>query len=266
MVLASTYARVMRSRLLHFAAWTPVVDPYGVGDYGACRRGVFHKLGNIREFGVEPRVRPGTCSVSLSFVSEGATMVRTVGGALVEAFPAQPVEGTLELELRGDSSIFIRTGKLSETELVGVDAVAGQLLGQRDVNGRAWKQGWRVIRKLYVATDPVILISSERGARFSLSGRAEALAAIEAGRGSAEVSVSSSQADALQITSGSGPVAFDLFRVRLSGHAQVSFDAALPQPESSQQLVGEPELDDEWEDEIDDDDAELFERARAMPW
>jgi hypothetical protein len=258
MVLATTYARVMRARLLHFAAWTPVIDHYEVGDYGACRHGVFHRLGNIREFGVEPLARAGACSVSLSFVSEETTVVRSAGGARVETFPAQSVAGTLELEFRGDSSILIRTGKLSETELVGVDAVAGQLLGRRDANGRAWKRGWRVIRKLYVATDPIILISTERGARFSFSGRVEALAAIEAGRGSGEVSVSSSRADSLQIASGSGPVAFDLFRVRLGGHAQLPFDVA-PQLDSNREPVGEPELDDEWGDEEDDDDAELFE-------
>jgi hypothetical protein len=259
MVLATTYVRIVRSRLLHFAAWAPVIDRYEVGDYGACRHGVFQKLGNIREFGVEPQARPGTCSVSLSFVSDGANMVRTAGGARVDTFPTQSVDGTLELEFRGDNSVFIRTGKLSGTELVGVDAVAGQLLGRRDADGRAWKRGWRVIRKVYVATNPVILISTERGARFSLSGRVEALAAIEAGEGSAEVSVSSSQADSLQITSGSGPVAFDLFRVRLGGHAQVAFDVVAPPRNSNPEPVGEPELDDEWGDEIDDDDAELFE-------
>ncbi|MCX4241077.1 hypothetical protein [Paraliomyxa miuraensis] len=261
MDFASYYAQLIRSRLLHFAAWSPVTDPYEVGDYGALRGGVFHKLGNIREFGVEPRARPGASSVSLSFTSAGATMVRTMGGVRVDAFPAQAVEGTLELALEGESSVFIRTGKLSMTELLGVDAVAGQLVRRRDAGGRKWRLGWRVVRKVYVAVDPVILVSTERGARFSLRGRVDALAAVEAGRGSAELSVSCSKADSLQIVGGTGPVALDLFRVRIGGHAQVSFGAVEPQFGGDAPELGEPELDDEWEDEIPEDEAELFEPA-----
>lgn len=259
MDLASQYAQLVKSRLLHFAAWSPVTDPYEVGDYGAFRRGIFHKLGNIREFGVEPQARLGRSSVSLSFTSAGTTIVRAVGGARVETFPAAATEGELEITCQGDSCIFIRTGELSVTELVGVDSVADRLVGKRDANGRKWALGWRVIRKVYVAVDPVILVSLERGARFSLRGRADALAAVEAGRGSAEISMSSSKADALQIVGGTGPVAFDLFRVRVGGHAQVSFEAGAPPSGPGAPEVGEPELDDEWPEEVLDDEGELFE-------
>lgn len=259
MDLASHYAEIIRSRLLHFAAWSPVTDPYEVGDYGAFRRGIFYKLGNIRELGVEPQVRPGAATVSLSFTSAGATMVRTMGGARVAAFPAQAVEGTLEIDFQGESSVLLRTGQLAVTELVGVDAVAGRLVRARDGLGRKWKLGWRVIRKLYVARDPVILVSSERGARFTLRGRAEALAAVEAGQGSAELSVSCSKADALQIVGGTGPVAFDLFRARIGGHAHVSFEGVEAQGAAQADERGEPELDDEWNEEMLEDEAALFE-------
>lgn len=259
MDLASHYAQIIRSRLLHFAAWSPVTDPYEVGDYGAFRRGVFYKLGNIRELGVEPQVRPGAASVSLSFTSAGATAVRTMAGARVDAFPAQPVEGSLELEFQGESSVFIRTGRLTVTELVGVDAVASRLVGARDGYGRRWRLGWRIIRKLYVATDPVILVSAERGARFSLRGRVDALAAVEAGHGAVELAVSSSKADALQIVGGTGPVAFDLFRARLGGHAHVSFGGVEGRGELEAAARGEPELDDEWDEEVLEDEAALFE-------
>ncbi|MCA9711349.1 MAG: hypothetical protein KDK70_36255 [Myxococcales bacterium] len=259
MDLASHYARIIRSRLLHFAAWSPVTDPYEVGDYGAFRRGVFHKLGNIRELGIEPQTRPGAAEVSLSFTSARATMVRTMGGARVDAFPAQAVEGALEVEFQGESSILLRTGRLAVTELVGVDAVAGKLVCARDGLGRRWKLGWRIIRKLYVARDPVILVSSERGARFMLRGRAEALAAVEAGYGAAELSVSCNKADALQIVGGTGPVAFDLFRARLGGHAQLSFTGGEAHCGSEAPALGEPELDDEWQEEVPEDEAQLFE-------
>lgn len=259
MDLASKYAKIIKSRLMHYAAWSPVTDPYEIGDYGAFRRGIFQKLGNIREFGVQPQTRPGTSSVSLDFTSSGSTMVRTAGGAKVDVFPQEAVEGTLEIDFQGDSSIFVRTGKLSMTELTGVDSVAGQLLRKRDPNGRKWKLGWRIIRKLYVATDPVILVSAERGASFSLSGRADALKAAEAGSGSADLSVSSNKSDSLQILGGTGPVAFDLFKVRVTGRANVSFGTPGQESQDEEPELDAPDLDDEWSDELEDDDAELFE-------
>lgn len=259
MDLASYYAQFLRSHLRHFAAWNPITDPYEVGDYGAFRRGLFHKLGNIRELGVEPHVRPGASEVSLAFTSAGATMVRTKCDARVAGSPAQAVEGTLEIDFQGESSVLLRTGRLAVTELVGVDAVAGQLVRARDGLGRRWKLGWRIIRKLYVASDPVILVSSERGARFSLSGRVDALDAFQAGHGAAELSVSCNKADALQIVGGTGPVAFDLFRVRLGGHARVSFGNVEGRSDSEAAELGVPELDDEWHEEVFEDEAALFE-------
>lgn len=258
MDLANHYAKTVRSQLLHHAAWSPVTDSFEVGDYGAIRKGVFQRLGNIREFGVEPVTRTGSSSVSLDFTSAGTTMVRTAAGAKVDVFPAQPIQGELEIGFQGDSSVFIRTGTLTVTELTTVDSIAGQLLGKRDPNGRTWRLGWRIIRKLYVADDPVILAAAEKGARISLTGRADALARFEAGQGSVGLTVSSKTTASLQILGGRGPVAFDLFKVRLGGQASVSFDLA-GGDEPDEPARGEPELDDEWPDALDDDPDELFE-------
>ena len=257
MELARKYAQIVKSRLLHHAAWSPVTDTYEVGDYGAFREGIFQKLGNIREFGIDPAPKQSTSTVGFDFASSGTTMVRTAAGASVDVFPSQPVEAKLQLDFQGDSSVFLRTSKLTVIEMPSVNAVAGQLHRKRDANGRRWKLGWRIIRKVYVATDPVILMSLERGATFSISGTATALKAVEAGSGSASLSVSSNKANTLQIVGGTGPVAFDLFRVRVGGGAGLSFDVS--RGPSQEDEPAEPELDDEWDDEPEDDDDDLFE-------
>ncbi len=59
MPLAQRYNRVLRRHTLHFAAWSPISDPYAVGDYGLLRNGIFQKLGHIRDFGVQFETEPG---------------------------------------------------------------------------------------------------------------------------------------------------------------------------------------------------------------
>lgn len=261
MDLARKYARIIKSQLLHHAAWSPVTDAFEVGDYGVIRRGVFQRLGNVREFGVEPAARTSASSVSLDFTSTGTTMVRTTAGAKVAAFPTRAdVQGELQIGFEADGSVFIRTGRLTVSELTAVGSTATQLLRKRDRIGRKWKLGWRIIRKLYTAEDPVILAASERGARIALRGRADALGRFEAGKGTVGLTVSSKTTASLQILGGRGPVAFDLFKVRLRD--RVGLGLELPpagEPEC------EPELDDEWPDELDDDPDELCEPgARAQ--
>lgn len=254
MSLARRYNLLFKRKLSHFAAWSPVTDRYEVGDFGGVRNGVFQVLGNIREFGVDPNSTTGPSSVSFSYTSSGAVFMRTQAGLELDVFPSEPLHAELAVEFHGEESFYVRTGELKVIEMPSVDAVAHQLRGREDANGRKWKRGWRVVRKVYVATNPVILASSERGARFCLSGRADALRRLEAGNASAEIGVTSSRAESLEVLGGTGPVALDLFRVRVTGRASVvSFDPNT----SDNEPEDVAEFDDGWPEDLPDDD-ELF--------
>ena len=246
MSLPRRYNRLLRKQLRHYAAWHPVGDPYEVGDFGAFRGGIFVKLGNVEEFGVNPNPQPGAAATKLDFTSSGVTTVRTAAGATVDVFPEEPLEAKLDLTFSGDSSFYLRSTELSVAEMPSVDAVAHQLKGKRDANGRRWKLRWKVIRKVYTAVDPAILASAERDASFTLTGRADALKRLELGHASADISVTSTKSDAIKISGGTGPVALDLFKVRVTGSAGL---------ESVPQLV---DLDDDWADEPEDDPKDAF--------
>jgi len=246
MSLPRRYNRLLRKQLRHYAAWNPVTDAYEVGDFGAFRGGIFVKLGNISEFGVDPNPQPGADATKLDFTSDGVTTVRTSGGATVDVFPDQPLEAKLQLSFSGRSSFYLRSTKLSVAEMPSVDAVAHQLKGRRDPNGRRWKLRWKVIRKVYTAVDPAILASAQSDASFTLTGKADALKRLELGHGSADVNVTSTKSDAVTISGGTGPVAMDLFKVRITGSAGL---------ESVPELV---ELDDGWDDEPEDDPEDVF--------
>lgn len=244
MSLAKHYNVAFKRHLLHFAAWSPLLDAYEVGDYGEFSRGVFQKLGSIREFGVDPGARPGAARVSFSYASTGSTVVRGEGSGA-----GHHMGGSLQLAFEGNDALYVRTQELRVMEMPSVDAVAHQLVRKHDASGRKWSPTWRVVRKVYIATDPVILASTEKQTTFALSGRADAIAGIESGRGSADIEVTSNRANTLQITSGTGPIALDLFRVKLGGHAGLlSFG-----PEHRDGDEMEIDLDDDWDGELEDD-------------
>jgi hypothetical protein len=259
MGLARQYNRAFKQQLGHFAAWNPVTDAYAVGDFGGFRDGVFQKLGNIREFGIQPKIQKSATSVGFSFSSTGTKLVRTAAGVTVDTYPPAAVTGTLAVSFSSEYGFFVRTDKLDVQELEAVDAVARQLARTRDSNGRTWKRGWRVVRKVYVATDPVVLGSLESATNFTLAGKVELLQKLEGGKGSLDLQVSSNKASGLQILGGTGPIAFDLFRVRIGGGAGLSFGIgpdAEPDAEPSEPV--ELELDDDLSVDELDDDAELF--------
>lgn len=247
MTLARRYNALFKRNLQHFAAWSPLVDSYDVGDYGVFRRGVFQRLGSIREFGVDPGARPSATKVSFSYATTGTTVVSGAGAG--QPAVASRASGALELAFQGSDALYVRAGELRVMEMPSVDAVAHALLRTHDASGRQWRPAWRIVRKVYTATDPVILASTEERTTFALSGSAQALAMLGGGRGSADITVRSNRANTLQITSGTGPIALDLFRVGLGGRAGLVSLAPGRQGEAEVEL----DLDDDWDGELDDD-------------
>jgi hypothetical protein len=61
------------------------------------------------------------------------------------------------------------------------------------------------------------LASKEANSTFKLSGKADALRQLELGNASANIGVEATSSSAQKIVGGSGPIALDLFRVRLLG-------------------------------------------------
>lgn len=255
MSLARKYNALFKRHLRHFAAWSPVTDRYEVGDFGVFRGGVFQSLGNIREFGVDPQPRAGAAAAKFSYTSSDAVIVRTQAGAEVASFTSDPVQAELSISFTGSSNFYIRTAELTVEEMPAADAVAYQLRGRKDANGRKWRLGWRVVRKVYTAQNPAILASLERDTKIQIAGQAKLLQQLEGGSASADISVNSSRSDVLEIMGQTGPVALDLFRVRVTGRAGlVSFAPGEDEDESDVGL----ELDDDWTDEAEDDPQELW--------
>ncbi len=259
MGIAQRYNKILRREILHFAAWSPVTDPYEVGDYGGFRQGVFQKLGHIREFGVDPEVDAGH-QAPFDFVSAGVTTVRMEGDAEVKAYSGLDVEAKLAIRFSGKNSIYLKSALVNVATMRSVAAVAAKLRRAKSADGRTWNSGWRVIRKVYTAVDPSILVSTERDTAFTLSGKARALKQLEVGKASLDIAVEVSNANVVKVIGGTGPIALDLFKAGF-------FGASLESLHRTKEDERDPDdLDDDIVDSSegwrsDEDDRELFVEA-----
>lgn len=215
MGLAQRYNRTLRRQILHYASWHPVTDPYEVGDYGGFRFGVFQKLGNVREFGVVPKVDIGNSS-ALDFTSSGMTAVRLEAGVEVKVYSNLNVEAELKIAFSGSNSMYVKAAQVNVSAMRSVEEVARQLRKRKE-----WDHRWRIVRKVYTAVDPVILVSTERETSFTLSGKADLLKNLELGKGSVQIPVKASSSRVVKVVGGTGPIALDLFRVRVLGSTEL---------------------------------------------
>jgi hypothetical protein len=91
---ARLFSKILHKEIDVHAAWVPVTNTFGLGDYGVISDGVFVKMGNIDEYGVTFRKAGGDPS-RLKFRSDGTTVRRFVGGAETQAMPPADLDAKL---------------------------------------------------------------------------------------------------------------------------------------------------------------------------
>ena len=244
MPLPQRYNRVLRRHTLHFAAWSPISDPYAVGDYGLLRNGVFQKLGHIRDFGVDFGTEQGH-PVAFDFSSTQVSTVRMQADVEVPVFQNVDVAATLTFQFEGDFLALVKSPVVNVEIMRSTQAVARRL----DATP-GWKHRYRVVWKVYSGAPALIVSSLGRGTKVELAGRASALRKFELGDSMVGVRVTS-QHD-LKIEGAAGPIALDLFRVRQSGAlAAAPLLGGLVDREELEDLVDGSE---DWTSDSDDRD------------
>lgn len=225
MSLARRYNRLLRRHTLHFAAWSPIHDPQRVGDYGLLDRGIFRKLGNIADFGVQFGTEVGNAA-AFDFTSDVSTVVRFEAGVEVPVFSAGSVGASLKIEFEGKFAALVKSPKVELVAMTSIHQVAAQLQHKA-----GWKPRFRIISKVYSGSDAIVIASLDNATSIELSGSVDALRKLELGQ--ATVGVSVGGVHQLKLVGASGPLAIDLFRVRRAGavslklHA-MDFDAQEP--------------------------------------
>jgi hypothetical protein len=242
MGLARVYNRTLHRQLHCHAAWPPFANGCRLGDYGLVAGGVFQRLGNIEEFGVEAIAAPDPPAASLDFVSEAARVGRFAGDVEVNVFPDEPIAARLALTFERSDALVLKAATIRVHEMTNV-AAAGRALARK----RRWRHRYKVVRQVWVATDGMVLATRAADTEVTFGARADVLRRLELGSVGVDVDVSADRDLALEMVGKTGPVGLGLFRVRLLG----GIDA---RPLS---LKGEDEdaveTSDDWPEDLEDD-------------
>jgi hypothetical protein len=210
--VASQFSKDLHREMNAYAAWVPVANTFTVGDYGVMSQGLFQRMGNISEFGVQVDNPTSSESVGFDFKSEGSRVVSLVGGAEVPLLPPQPIEAALRVEFTKADSYLVKAAKLSTQELPNLRQLAAQL-----ASANGWDRRHRVVWSTVTAEDALVVMSKEANASFQLNGNADALQQIGLGTVSAELKIASEDKVGLSIVGKTGVVGLRLFKLKLWG-------------------------------------------------
>ncbi|MCA9712023.1 MAG: hypothetical protein KDK70_39675 [Myxococcales bacterium] len=244
MSLANSLDRILRRNLRLHVAWLPVTTPYALGDYGYRRGGVFEALGNLREFGVEVEPVTGR-STSLDFVSSDATSIRKLAGVTVDVLPDTDAEAELHVTFERKQSLLIKAPQLVSARIGNLAAIGKALTRAQRADGTKWSSSYRVVSELLIGHDVTLLSTRRANATVVLSGRARLLRRLEAGAGSAGITVENAETLGLSLMGKQGPVALDLVRFGWGGRPRGAGD------DGQEGLVAQSAS---WEDEDGDED------------
>jgi hypothetical protein len=203
---AGLFDEILRRELSIHAAWLPITNVFGIGDYGLMSDGVFVKMGNIREFGID-WVAEDAPPARVNFASEGTRMNRFVGNAKVEAFPDQDLDASFTIEFDRDSSFLVKA-QLTVSQMQNLAVVANKLNANPD-----WRSRYRVVSAIHVGQQCTILSSKGVNSKIVLSGKASALKQLDLASASGEIGTSSSERIGLDLVGKSGVVGLSLFKL-----------------------------------------------------
>jgi len=207
MGLPNMFNDIIQKHLNVFAAWVPVVNQFGLGDYGIFADGVFSKLGNITEdFGMTYKESSGT-EASIDFTSEGASVVKAGASGGVTEIPAGEIKASVQIEFTKERSFLVKSPTISVISIDNVNMLAKKLASSKDWDGK-----WKVVYQVYNAIDAVIVSTIEAGTKLDFSGDATAIGKMNLG--SAGVNVDTNKTLGLKINGKTGVIGLGLFRVK----------------------------------------------------
>jgi hypothetical protein len=209
MGLPNQFNDLIQNQLNVFAAWLPVMNNFGLGDYGIFSDGVFTKMGNIAEFNIPFEQATGP-DASLDFTSADTRVTKFAGGAEVDVIPAGAVDAKITFKFERERSFLIKAPNIRVNEIQNTQQVANRL---RDANG--WEKKWKVVYQTYLAMDPLVISTISAGTELVLGGNAKALKELKLGE--AGIEIGTTKELGLKIHGKSGVIGLGLFKLKLIG-------------------------------------------------
>ena len=207
MGIPNQFNDIIKNHLNVFAAWIPIVNKYGLGDYGIFADGVFSKLGNIKDDFQVSFIEGSGAEASIDFTSSASSVKKFNAGAQVDTIPAATVDAKVEVGFQNENSFMVKSPVITVAVIENVNAVAMQL----KATGK-WDGVWKVVYQVYSAQDAVIVSTVSPNTTLTFGGDVNALEKLRLGN--AGVNISSNKALGLNIQGKSGVIGLGLFMIK----------------------------------------------------
>lgn len=211
--LAENYGRIVKRELNAHAAWFPITNTFEVGDFGLIEDGTFRPIGKIRQRypDIKINTQPGS-KTGIDFKTDGTrSVVLDVNGDVTSYQALGNAEGRLKISFSRENSAMIKT-EITSIQMTNIAEVADALRKQKD-----WTRRYKVVSAVYVGANATVLCSREAGTELTLSAKADILQAVEAGKASAALAITSNKSGVFHSVGETGVIALELFKLRLLG-------------------------------------------------
>ena len=229
--LQQSYDKAMMSFMQYHAAWPAQAATYAVGAYGKFVNGVFQITGNLHDhtgLTITPIVLDDSPLKDVHFESSNIkSQAYVLNGSVetpVEVIPNSPsVSADLQYTFSDANGYSVDCTDLSLTVISEnpADYFQDTVWPALHAQGRQWDNSLKIIYRLYVASNYVLMGSSQKNSVFNLSGTGSALFSFGKGTISGGLSLVNTQNAEINLFGYNLPqvIGFDLMSFNKGGQA-----------------------------------------------
>ncbi len=206
---AKQFNDTIEEKLNIFAAWLPIANNFQLGDYGIMDDGVFTKMGNIKELGIEIATGKGQ-DAKIDFTSASTKVINFAAGVEVDVIPAGAIDAKVTFDFQNEKSMLIKSPAINVNTIENVNEI-----GEKLIANSKWQRKFKVVYQTYIAKEVAIMSTIDAGTKITFSGDVKALQQLNVGN--ADVGYQSSRKLGLDLQGVEGVIGLGLFQIAKGG-------------------------------------------------
>lgn len=158
------YRKAVKKHLKPFYAnWMPGQER-ALGDYGTFKKGIFIRLGNIKDFGISFDEKIDNSLDDHNFSEGGSYSMQIIGGATA----GDVGNASVEFKLESKSTVYFQALDAQSNEIENKVELGKRLIEGLKNGSIEWNKKWVIITELVDAGRTIAAVALENGASFEL--------------------------------------------------------------------------------------------------
>jgi len=168
--VAEQYMNEMHDQFKYFATWVPGT-PLQIGDIGELKGTEFTHLSDLKQKGIDFKIRSDPSKISLHYASSGGFSISSIfsGDAGIPQFNLDVADAGIIVKFSKDKGVAFEAQGAEQRMIADVIKVDKAILDAYN-NGR-WEDDWVVISDLMLADSGTVLISQGKDAAIGLKAK-----------------------------------------------------------------------------------------------